>query len=156
MPAWVGSAQTWSYPSLRVQCSEPLSARGYCDQKESYGSRFLLGRRRPSSASVGHVLHQKHSWPDWIAWLSLACAHAYVPTTLRGGCETIEGHRQRTIRGRLHAGLRFCNASISDPRIAAGASHFGHRLIETGRELPLRWLDRGESVTLVAPYGSSI
>jgi hypothetical protein len=98
----------------------------------------VLGRRRPSSASVGHVHHQGHPCPDWIPRLPPAQGHAYVPVALRGGCETIEGHRQRTIRDRLHAGLRFCNASISDPRNAAGASHFGHRLIETGRGLPLR------------------
>ena len=150
----LGRARTSSGASLARL--EPLSTRGYCDQKRGYGSRSILEGRRPSGASVRHVLHQEHPWPDWIPWLSLTRVQAYVPTTLRGGCETIEGPRLHTIRGLLHAGLRFCNASISDPRIAAGASHFGLRLIETGRELPLRWLDRGESVTLVAPYGSSM
>jgi hypothetical protein len=119
----------------RCACSarNPCPPEGIATRKGSYGSRSLLGRRRPSSASVGRVHHQGHPCPDWIARLSLARGHAYVPAALRGGREAIEGHRQRTIRDRLHAGLRFCNAPVSDPRNAAGASHFGQRLIEAGR-----------------------
>jgi hypothetical protein len=130
-----GSALRRGGRTPRCACSarNPCPPEGIATRKGSYGSHSLLGRRRPSSASVWHIHHQGQPCPDWIARLSLARGHAYVSAVLRGGCETIKGHRQRTIRDRLHAGLRFCNAPVSDPRNAAGASHFGQSLIEAGK-----------------------
>lgn len=128
--------------ALRTRGRTPrcvCSARNLCPpegtatRKGSYGSRSLLGRRRRSNAWAGHVHHQRHPYPDWIALLPLARGQAYVPAVLRGGCGTIEGPRQRTIRDRLHAGLSFFNAPVSDPRNAAGASCFRQRLIKAGK-----------------------
>lgn len=155
MPVWVGSAQTWSYPSLRVQCSEPLSAREYCDQKKNYGSRFLLGRRRPSSASVGHVLHQEHLGQIGSPGCPLPAPMLMFPRPYEEAAKRLKALACAPFEG----GCTLDYACVTLPfltLVLLRSLTFGHKLIETGRELPLRWLDRGESVTLVAPYESSM